>query len=47
MSDWQRVRYDEPAEGVARITLARPEAANAPHGGPWGAPALGVQAETG
>ncbi|MEZ5407113.1 MAG: enoyl-CoA hydratase [Acidimicrobiales bacterium] len=29
MSDWQRVRYDEPTEGVARITLARPEAANA------------------
>lgn len=30
MSDeWQRVRYDEPAERVARITLARPETANA------------------
>lgn len=30
MSDeWQRVRYDVPATGVARITLARPEAANA------------------
>ena len=29
MSDWQRVRYDEPTEHVARITLARPEAANA------------------
>ena len=26
---WQRIRYDEPAERVARITLARPEAANA------------------
>jgi enoyl-CoA hydratase len=30
MSDeWQRVRYDQPAPGVARVTLARPEAANA------------------
>jgi enoyl-CoA hydratase len=29
MADWQRVRYDEPVERVARITLARPEAANA------------------
>lgn len=28
-SDFTRVRYDEPSEGVARITLARPEAANA------------------
>ncbi|MGF1599617.1 MAG: enoyl-CoA hydratase [Acidimicrobiales bacterium] len=26
---WERIRYDEPAERVARITLARPEAANA------------------
>jgi enoyl-CoA hydratase len=26
---WERVRYDEPADRVARITLARPEAANA------------------
>jgi len=26
---WERVRYDEPAERVARITLARPEVANA------------------
>ena len=26
---WTRVRYDQPADGVARITLARPEAANA------------------
>lgn len=26
---WTRVRYDEPADRVARITLARPEAANA------------------
>ncbi len=29
MSDWTRVRYDLPADGVARITLARAEAANA------------------
>ncbi len=29
MTDWTRVRYDQPAERVARITLARPEAANA------------------
>lgn len=29
MSDWSRVRYDTPGEGVARVTLARPEAANA------------------
>ena len=29
MSDWSRVRYDTPADGVARITLARAEAANA------------------
>ena len=27
--EWTRVRYDEPAEGVGRITLARAEAANA------------------
>jgi enoyl-CoA hydratase len=27
--EWQRIRYDEPVERVARITLARPEAANA------------------
>lgn len=26
---WTRVRFDKPVEGVARITLARPEAANA------------------
>ncbi len=26
---YQRIRYEEPTEGVARITLARPEAANA------------------
>ena len=26
---WERIRYDEPRERVARITLARPEAANA------------------
>jgi enoyl-CoA hydratase len=26
---WQRIRYDQPVERVARITLARPEAANA------------------
>jgi enoyl-CoA hydratase len=29
MSDWQHVRYDVPAERVARITLARAEMANA------------------
>jgi enoyl-CoA hydratase len=29
MSDWQHVRYDRPAERVARITLARAEMANA------------------
>ena len=29
MSEWTRVRYDTPADGVARITLARAEAANA------------------
>jgi enoyl-CoA hydratase len=28
-TEWTRVRYDVPAERVARITLARPEAANA------------------
>ena len=28
-ANWSRVRYDEPAERVARITLARPETANA------------------
>ncbi len=28
-TDWTRVRYDVPVERVARITLARPEAANA------------------
>jgi enoyl-CoA hydratase len=28
-TEWERVRYDEPAERVARITLARPEMANA------------------
>ena len=27
--EWTRVRYDVPADRVARITLARPEAANA------------------
>ena len=26
---YERIRYEMPAEGVARITLARPEAANA------------------
>ena len=26
---WQRIRYDQPVERVARITLARAEAANA------------------
>ena len=26
---WERVRYDRPADRLARITLARPEAANA------------------
>jgi enoyl-CoA hydratase len=29
MSDWNHVRYDTPAAGVARITLARAEMANA------------------
>jgi enoyl-CoA hydratase len=29
MADWTRVRYDSPVERVARITLARPETANA------------------
>jgi enoyl-CoA hydratase len=29
MTDWQHVRYDRPAERVARITLARAEMANA------------------
>lgn len=29
MSDWDHIRYDEPAERVARITLARSEMANA------------------
>jgi len=29
MNDWQHVRYDRPAERVARITLARSEMANA------------------
>ncbi len=29
MNDWQHVRYDVPAERVARITLARAEMANA------------------
>ena len=29
MSDWTRIRYDEPADQVARITLARAETANA------------------
>jgi len=29
MSDWTRIRYDEPADRVARITLARAETANA------------------
>ncbi len=29
MTDWQHVRYDVPAERVARITLARAEMANA------------------
>ena len=28
-TEWTRVRYDVPVERVARITLARPEAANA------------------
>ena len=26
---YERIRYETPVEGVARITLARPEAANA------------------
>ncbi len=29
MSEWEHIRYDEPGERVARITLARAEAANA------------------
>ncbi|MEO1059319.1 MAG: enoyl-CoA hydratase, partial [Actinomycetota bacterium] len=29
MSDWEHIRYDTPADGVGRITLARAEAANA------------------
>ena len=29
MSEWTNIRYEIPAEGVARITLARPEKANA------------------
>ena len=29
MSNWNHVRYDVPAERVARITLARAEMANA------------------
>lgn len=29
MSDWQHIRYEEPAERVARIVLARPDKANA------------------
>ena len=28
-TEWTRVRYEVPVERVARITLARPEAANA------------------
>lgn len=28
-SDFTRIRYDRPVDGVARVTLARPEAANA------------------
>ncbi len=28
-TQWERVRLDKPADGVARITLARPERANA------------------
>ncbi|MBM3684115.1 MAG: enoyl-CoA hydratase [Actinobacteria bacterium] len=28
-SDFTRIRYDHPVDGVARVTLARPEAANA------------------
>ena len=31
MSDWNHVRYDTPAPGVGRITLARAEMANAPN----------------
>ncbi len=29
ISDFTRIRYDRPVDGVARVTLARPEAANA------------------
>jgi enoyl-CoA hydratase len=29
MSEWTSIRYDEPVDGVARITLAKPEVANA------------------
>ena len=29
MSHWERIRYEQPAERVARIVLARPEMANA------------------
>ncbi len=29
MSDWEHIRYEQPAERVARIVLARPEMANA------------------
>jgi enoyl-CoA hydratase len=29
MSDYERIRYDVPAPGVGRVTLARPEKANA------------------
>ena len=29
MSEWEHIRYEQPAERVARIVLARPQAANA------------------
>ena len=29
MSDWEHIRYERPADRVARIVLARPQAANA------------------
>ncbi|MCB0968524.1 MAG: hypothetical protein KDB37_16960 [Ilumatobacter sp.] len=29
MSDWQHIRYEQPAERVARIVLARADMANA------------------
>lgn len=29
MSDWEHIRYEQPAERVARIVLARPQTANA------------------